>query len=305
MRQVFTLVFISIYFFGLAQPHTDSIFICKAHWKRDEKKILLIRREKEDHSADEKPAFVFSYEAHITILDSSRAGYKIKWIFHLPEDVKKATPGLAEAMPVYEGLNMVFTTTTDGDFEELINWEEVRDAYVKMMEVSLPKNLNAEQQKAVEKSKELFSSKQMVESALIPEIQLYYSPYASIFTLKGSSRQTSLPNPFSSEPIPAVLTEKISELPLDNAYIKTSVDRQIDKLNGSKIFEGLFRKMGIPEDSVLTKAKNILSDLVILEHTEYLINRSNGWIAKINSQKTAKIAQSTKIDSFTIEIKKQ
>lgn len=306
MKSVATFIFsLIIYVIAASQvAQKDSSYKCVAHWKKGEEKVLLIKRMKvKIDSGKPEPAFTFSYEAFITILDSTKNGYKVQWVFHLPDDVKKSTPGLAEAMPVYEGLKMIFVTDRMGAFKELINWLEVKDVYVKMMEISLPKNLDDTAKAAIEKSKELFNSKEMVESALIKEIQLYYSSYGAVFTMAGSSHQASLSNPFSDEPIPAILSEKIIELAPQLDYVKISLDEQIDMEKASKLFEGLFRKMNIVEDSVLIKAKDLLSDLEIKEHDEYLVTQSTGWVRKVSHLRASRAGGISNEDSFIIEIK--
>src|SRR5689334_23291104 len=127
VKSVATFILVFIYAFAASQvTQKNSSYNCVAHWKKGEEKVLLIKREKvKSDSGNPEPPFIFSYEAYITVLDSTAEGYKMQWVFHLPEDVKKSTPGLAEAMPVYEGLKMIFLTDRMGYFKELINWEEV------------------------------------------------------------------------------------------------------------------------------------------------------------------------------------
>jgi hypothetical protein len=47
--------------------------------------------------------------------------------------------GLADSLPVYNGMKMIFNITGVGSFIELLNWEEVRDTYFRMNRLSRPK----------------------------------------------------------------------------------------------------------------------------------------------------------------------
>lgn len=299
--------FISLLIYTVASSQVtqeDSLYKCMAHWKKGEEKVLLIKREKEkSESGNAEPPFTFSYEAFVTVLDSTAEGYRMQWVFHLPEDVKKATPGLAEAMPVYEGLKMIFTTDKMGVFEDLVNWQEVRDAYIKMMEKSLPDNLDDTAKAAIKRSEELFNSKEMVESALIKEIQIYYSPYGAVFTITGTSHQTTLSNPFFNEPLPAIVSGKIIELAPKLDYTKITIAEKIDMENAYKSIEGLLKKMNIAEDSVMVKAKDLLSELEVKKNYEYLIIQSTGWIRRVSYKDTSKMAETISTDSFLIELK--
>lgn len=108
-------------------------------WRRE--KVLLITHSIENNREGKtEPPIEISYEAHIQVTDSTE-GYTLKWVFHLPQEVKKANPLIELAMPVYEGMQMIYKTDRNGVFKELINWKEVKDTYLKMMMVSLPRNL--------------------------------------------------------------------------------------------------------------------------------------------------------------------
>jgi hypothetical protein len=72
----------------------------------------------------------------VSVIDSTAKGFMVKWVFHLPVE-GGIPPSVAGSLPVYNGLQMIFRITDVGEFIDLLNWEEVRDAYVKMMEVSL------------------------------------------------------------------------------------------------------------------------------------------------------------------------
>lgn len=304
MKSVATLLSLFIYALAFSQvDQNDSSFNCIVHWKKGEEKVLLIHRNKASYqSGNLKSDFNFSYEAFITVLDSSKEGYTIQWVFHLPEAVKKAEPGLAELMPVYEGLKMIFTTTDLGTFKGLLNWQEVRDAYVNMMEVSLPKNMDDKAKETLDKTKQLFSTKEMVEGALIKEIVLYHSLYGAMLTTTGSIRQTSLPSPFSADSLPATITQKITELAPQLDYVKISIDQQIEMGSAGKIIEGLLGKMNIPQDSVVVKAKELLSEFEIKDHSEYIVTQSTGWIKRLYYQRTGKTSEMSRKDSFIIEI---
>lgn len=305
MRSITTLLFLFFYTCGGCQVNpTDSSFTCIANWRNGEEKIFAIQRNKENvRSGAMEPPFTFNYEAVVTILDSATEGYKIQWVFHLPALVKKMNPGLAEAMPVYEGLKMIFLTTKEGAFVELINWQEVKDAYVKMMEVSLPPNPNDETKAAIEKSKELFNSKEMVESTMIPDIQLYYSPYGSVFTQKGTSAAGTFVTPFSEQPLPCIISEKIIDIKPEQDLIRFSHHQKMDKGNTGTLSDDLLKKLGVQDDSVLLKTKEIVADLELTDQREYLITASTGWIGSATFKKIAKSADRINKESFTIVLK--
>lgn len=305
MKSIATLLFLFCYTYGCCQMNlTDSSFTCMANWKKGEEKSFAIQRNKESIlSGSTQPPFTFNYEAVVTILDSTAEGYKIKWVFQLPELVKQMNPGLAEAMPVYDGLQMIFLTTTKGAFVELINWQEVRDAYIKMMELSLPPNPDAETKAVIEKSIALFNSKEMVESTMIPDIQLFYSPYGTMFTQKGTTAPGIAITPFSEEPLPCVIAEKINEILPGQDLLRISQHQKMDKGNTDKLSEDFLKKIGVQEDSLLLTTKEILAKLELTDHREYLIAPSTGWISSAIFEKMASSADRMNKETFTIVLK--
>jgi len=284
----------------------DSTISCLANWKKGEEKIIIISRKKESYNLGKLTStFNFSYEAHVSVLDSAKDGYTIKWVFHLPAILKALNPELAVSMPVYEGLKMIFATTNSGSFKELLNWEEVRDAYVAMMELSLPKDMSDSTKEAVNNSINLFNSREMTESALIKEIQLYHSPYGGIFTTKGIFGVTSISSPFGGEEFPARVTLKLTENNPSLKYYKANFTQEIDTVNAKTMFDTLLKKMNIPSDSADIKLSDLISSIEIKDQNEYTITKSTGWIEKLYHKRIAAVAEMKQVEELTFTIKRK
>lgn len=281
-------------------PMTDSSASCVAYWKKGATKTLYINHNKTTGGHQDVDFF---YEAAVTVLDSTATGYTLQWIFHLPESVKQAKPGLADSLPVFEGLKMIYTTTGTGMFTTLSNWETVRDAYVKMMEYSLPKKLDSTAIAAIEKAKAMYGTREIVESALIREIQLYHFPFGYEFSTQQVSANTQLPNPFSATPIPAVQTIQIKAINQKAGDFKLAITLAIDKSAARTVFEAIVNKMGMDKDKVVAEAKQMLDSFEITDYSEYLITPSTGWIKRIDYKRTVNYAGKTQTDSYTIGIK--
>jgi hypothetical protein len=206
-------------------------------------------------------------------------------------------------MPVYEGMQMIFKTDRNGVFKELINWKEVKDTYLKMMMVSLPRNLDDSTKKAIQKSNEMFNSREMAESSFINEIQLYHAPYGTFFTLNGNTFPASFPSPFTSEPIPAVVSEKLLSLSTTADHVSFSIGQDIDLDNATSFIKGMLKKMDIPDDSLAIMTSGLLSTIRMKDHREYQFSLSTGWLKKLVFQKTAATDQFNKKESFVFELK--
>ncbi|HNU79064.1 MAG TPA: hypothetical protein PKM75_11925 [Prolixibacteraceae bacterium] len=302
MKSAATLILFLLYNFASAQP--DTSYNCLARWKKGEEKIILITHSVENNrEGNTEPPFEISYEAHIQVTDSTEEGYTLKWVFHLPQEVKKANPLMVLAMPVYEGMQMIFKTDRNGVFKELINWKEVKDTYLKMMMVSLPRNLDDSTKKAIEKSNEMFNSREMAESSFINEIQLYHAPFGTFFTLNGNTFPASFPSPFTSEPIPALVSEKLLSLSKTADHVSFNIGQDIDLDNATSFIKGMLKKMDIPDDSLTVMTNGLLSTIRMKDHRVYQFSPSTGWLKKLVFQKTAVTDQFNKKESFVFEMK--
>lgn len=304
MKYLLSTLFVVFSFYGSSQvKQSDSSASCIAFWKKGEKKIFSITHTRKSYeSGTLKSDLNLSYEAHVDILDSSSSGYKIQWTFRLPALLKPDHPSLAGSLPVYEGMKMIFNTSEMGAFIELLNWEEVKNTYVKMMELSLPKNLDSAGKAAVDQSKALFNSREMVEGSMINEIQLFHFPFGYKFSTTETRENVQLSNPFANEPLPAVQTYQITELKPGQDYFKLIVKQDINKDGAEKVFEGLFKKMNLPQDSSIAEAKKILSTLEMTDYREYNISQVTGWVKKVIYKKTVKNSQINQVDTYIVEM---
>ncbi|MBS1602409.1 MAG: hypothetical protein JST42_07045, partial [Bacteroidetes bacterium] len=101
--------------FAHSQPGNDSSVNCIAFWKMGDTKVYSIVHEKNTTTDGVKAApFRFAYEAWISVIDSTAKNYTIKWVFHLPEAVTILRPALADSLPVYNGMQMIFRVTDMG-----------------------------------------------------------------------------------------------------------------------------------------------------------------------------------------------
>lgn len=303
MKFVVAVSLLFITTFLLAQGE-DTAITCTAGWKKGEEKIILITRSKVNIPVrQETPDFKMNYEAHLTILDSSADGYKIQWVFQLPALVKLANPEFAKAMIVYNGLKMIFTTTNEGEFKELLNWEEVRQAYIDMAMVSVPKENSEVVKKAFEQTKTLFSTRELVESSLIKEIQLFHAPYGGYFTKTGIKQNAELPNPFGGEPIPIFSVQKLTEMKPYPGNYRITYSMEIDSAGAAPIMAGLFKKLDLPTDSIQHMIEETLSALKVSDHSEYSVSQPSGWMKNIKYERSSMIENRKQTETLLLKLK--
>lgn len=277
MKLSVVLCMLLLSFSGYCQPANDSSANCVANWRVGETKMYSIFHEKTRIGGPGNTApFRFTYLAHVSVLDSIPEGYTIKWVFQLPEEFKKTHSHLMDSLPVFDGMQMIFTVSEMGTFIELLNWEEVRDAYIRQMEMSLPKDFDSVSRAGIAATKKMFESRQMVEAALIKEIQLFHLPYGYQFTTTEAGSDTRMPNPLGGASLPARQT-----------YQLTSLDKARDA------FTLVFR---------LNNTDKGNREYDIQDYTEYLFIRSTGWIRHLFYRCTALAGKAGESESYTIDL---
>jgi len=282
----------------------DSAVSCITHWKLGETKTYSIVHEKKSINPPGKnPPFRFAYEASVSVIDSSAKNYTIKWIFHLPEEMSILRPRLADSLPVYNGMQMIFRITEMGEFVELLNWEEVRDAYARMMELSMPKKMDSTAAAALKFAKNMYNSKAMVESSMIQEIQLFHRPYGYKFTTTETGSKTEIGNPFGGDPFPAIQTIRVSDPRPKADTFNLSFHLRIDKANTTSMIDSLLKKMNIKDDREMQVAREKYANFDMHDFSEYSFIRSNGWIRRLYYERTVDIAGMTQSDAYTFTLK--
>jgi len=287
-------------------PHTanDTSVNCISHWKRGETRVYTITHEKNTIDPNKKsPPFKFTYEAWITVIDSTVKTYTIQWVFHLPAGATLLQPALADTAIVYNGMKMIFRTTNMGEFVELVNWEEVRDAYARQMELSLPQKKDSMASAALESAKRMFNSREMVEASMIKEIQLFHFPYGYKFTTTQVSAYTTLPNPLGGDPYPAIQTYQVHGLHPGKDTFTLIYNMRIDKVNTRNMLEAILKKMDIKGEQEKQAMKEKYDSFDLQDSSQYNLFRSSGWIRSLNYKRNVVMTGNSQYDIYTITLK--
>lgn len=282
----------------------DSSANCIAYWKMGETKVYSIIHKKETTDPAKKSApFEFAYEAWVSVIDSTAKTYTVKWVFHLPSMLSILRPDLANSLPVYNGMQMIFKTTEMGEFVELLNWEEVRNTYSKMMELSLPKKMDSTATAGLKVAESMFNSREMVQSSMIREIQLFHIPYGYKFTTRTVNARAQISNPFGGDPFPAIQTAKVTGLSPQKDYFSIAFNLRIDNVSMKTIIDSILSKLSIKDDKEMQAARETYASIDIHDFSEYDIIRSSGWIRRLHYVRTVVTAGTIQSDTYTITLK--
>lgn len=306
MKFYLTLIFVNLFLFSNSQNRfRDTSSTCIAFWKKGEEKSYLITHIKEKTKGGKlEPQANISYVAKIAILDSFKTGYKIQWIFTLSEKFKAENPFLIGLMPAFEDMKLVYLTTETGMFKELINWQEVKDAYITMFEMGVKDKTDSSYLAGISKTKELFNSREMVEGTLIREIKMFHSPFGYEYSTNEKNIAIELPNPFSKDDLlPGSEISKIVEINPKSDYFKLLTKQVIDTSALRKLLESMYVKLNLPKEEIVKNINDLLSTMKIDDSNEYKITLSSGWPERFNYSRIVNIENSEQIETYVFELK--
>lgn len=250
----------------------DGSFFCRAHWKKGEKKFYTIVH---------RGLSELTYQAAITVLDSNANGFTLQWVLTLPDSLLKRRPHLVDSMPVYGGVTIIYHTDVTGVFTGLRNWEEVRMAYIEMMEIRRPKNMSDAERDLFNRVEAQYRTREAVEAGLIKEIRLFHSVYGHLYTNPPKKVKSQLPNVWGSDQLlPAVTSYLLAALG-DRAVV--SIKEETDSAGMQQMVESFLQRSG-GKDSALAAMKRDIARFSILHATLYDLRPSSGWLVSMEHQ---------------------
>jgi hypothetical protein len=220
------------------------------------------------------------YTALFKVLDSTENSYTISWkyendlgnSFKIPEKVKKE-------FAKYKFTEIKYKTTELGEFEEILNWEEVRDLLNNMIQ-DLVNILGPDDDKTkdiLEKTlgtiKELYSTKQGIEQLVLKELQYFHFPMSYEFNPKKTlSYEDLLPNIFGGDPIKAETKVYFESVDEDDGFCVFKQELDINPEDALEMLKLVFKKMGIKDKKFKEQLKSSKIDIKDRNIYEYYYN---------------------------------
>jgi hypothetical protein len=280
----------------------DSTAQSIGYWDLNEKQLYTITSEKtRTKGLDTTSHELISYEVEITIKDSTATSYTIEWYYkNFTVDSKNEI--LNKIMKLSENFRLLIRTNELGVFQEVINWKEYKD-YMGDIIGRLKKEYKDAPTmiKLLEQTKEMYSTKEVIEAAGINEIQQYYSFHGLKYKLGETyESNTTVPNIYGNEPFDSNFKYYLDEInETDNNYIL----RSSQTINAEQLTNASYeyvvktmKTMGMPapkrdEFKEVTNETNTASRI-----------HGTGWVIYSIQTKTVTSEDNTHIDELIIEI---
>lgn len=279
---------------------TDTTATCVAYWKNKESKVFLVKNIKDQKvDSSTQSHLEFSYEAHITVKDSTKDGYTVEW---KNENYTSDDPSMSQVNMFFKNLKFIYKTDKNGDFSELVNWEEVRDFYVNLGALSIPKN-NDTAQAVWEKTKALFQTREAVENTLIKDVQMFHTFYGGEYPTRKQSAETILPNPFGGQPIPALTTVQVSRLQKNSPTCTVRTTQEIDQGKAGIFIADLLKALGMPEAKTREELEEAFKYFSLRDEAEIELQVKTGWPVSLRFKRVAKMMSTLQTDTYSFTIK--
>lgn len=302
MKTPLTICFILLSIFASAQVAFQHKTVQPAlNLKKNESHLVTIVHSKSKTEKGKQPSGgSLEYKALITVVDSTEDEFTIKWVYQTPKDGTTSAEAAA-FMKLMAGLELVYTTDGTGGFKELVNWEKVRDFYFQIVEESIPRKAGDSTNESLKKVKTMFSTKAAVQSAFIKEIQLLHSIYGQRYSTQLEKSSTFMNVPIAEEPVPAMVSAQVTELKPTYYTVKTS--QVIDKAGASKMFEQMFRKMGLTDEKGMKEAMDSLSTFQMSDEGTYTMSVKTGLPIKAIYKRTSGGAGISQVETYELSVK--
>jgi hypothetical protein len=295
------MAFILPFFVRAQQAGDDSSANCLTFWQKGDTRAYSIIHDQNTVQPDHTGTSVhFVYDAMVTVLEATETDYTVKWVFHLPDT--SGTEGISNILPVFNGMQVIYKISDMGVFLELVNWEEVRDNYLKLMELSLPKQ-DSSTTASINATRIYYNSREAVESSLIKEVQLFHLPYGYTFTKTKMLVNTKLSSPFGKEPLPAIQSFQVTSLFPELNRFTLVIEQHVDRANTGPAFDAILKRMNNMDEKKLKSARAQLEAFEVNDYSEYQFVRSTGWIRQLLYSRTAVNAGVIQSDAYTILMK--
>ncbi len=299
-----TIVVLLACFQGFAQLSLkDSTMQAITYWANKENQTYHVVDEKvKVKSKDTTSVERIDYDVEITVKDSTANSYTLEWRYKNYK-VKTDNKFTQKLVSIAEDIPVVFKTNEMGVFQEVVNWEQMRD-YISKATESLrfefkdtPKIAEVTAHVA-----NLFSSKQAIESAAIKDIQQFHSFYAGKYKLgevvknKGKIAGLYGGDPFDAE-VSVVLDEiNEKEETATLKYSQTVDSEQITKATLNYL-QKLAKSMGTP-----VPKKEDLPPMTMEDVVATSFHAPSGWVLYSISTREVNADDTRKIDRRTIEL---
>ena len=304
MQSTLTLLFILGFSLnGFCQNTTsDSSITCLAHWKKGEKRAFILNQTKSvTDSGRQTTHDVNSYEAVITVIDSTSEGYTLEWqnrpVSEIPGLGGTASGAIAS---LFLHLRILYRTNPRGKVDTLMNYQDIQ-RYVDLTLTKFKEMAKDKQamEQTIKQLNAIFLNRKNVQNLVMRDVALFHSTYGNSYTLSKTVFAEEVPNIFGGEPLPGVVTQYILSLQPREDRVRIGVARKIDQEKAAKAIRKVLQKLSQGSGKPF-KEGDLPDRIEISDKYTYDLNLSSGWIKRAYLERTIQLSDLTQVQTFEI-----
>lgn len=281
----------------------DSTVQTVGYWDKKEKQSYSVTTDKfKVKGKDTTSKARLTYDVEITVIDSTDKSYTLQWAYsNFKSTSTDKIRRKLDAAP--QGLKILVKTDEMGAFEEVLNWQEVRDHILRTSTLLRSEFVNDKDFDVVMKEVEkIYSTKENVEAIAINDIQQFYMFHGGKYT-KGEPSEGSIQiaNVFGGKPFDADVFIYLDEINKeDDNYVlryEQSVDEKQLIAAATEYVTAIAKKIGKPIPKDFNLKEMVHQTFVGARLHEY------GWPIYSILTKTVTSEEIINIEERVIEIK--
>ena len=261
---------------------TDSSVQVISYWKiHDTKKYQITENSFQMEQLGDTTKFLkYNYTLNVEIVDTTAKSYTSKWAYTNLNIEKSWNPILEKLIALKNNLTLVVKTTEMGEFQELVNWEELSDSVLNR--VALLKSTYKDQPEVmsvIEEFENKYISKESIVQLGFEEIPQFYTFHGQKFKLNEEYYdKEKCQSPYSPNLLDVDLVSYVSEI---NSSDDNSVLRASRIINTKQLTDATYDHLKkLAKNNGKTFSTNRI-DFPLAINSNYISTRieaSTGWV---------------------------
>ncbi len=304
MKNLFLLIAVFLYSFSFGKANNlinDSTVTFISYWDKGESYDFLLEQSKQKFSGDPLIENTNSSTTFtMTVVDSTENDYVIEFLYGNTSTDEELNPIEKVLNNLKNGLKYKYRIGSMGEFQELINWEEIRDVAKSMIDTIAAQNEEGPQMKMFYSSIAASLNKEYLEESS-DEIQFYHLPFGYEYVLNSKREQiTNLSNPLIGKPIPATYSIELTDINQEEGWCELQINKTINKEEYSEYLSELIQK--ISSANRKENANDEIANFDMSDNMRFIMDLNSGWILYFQRIETSEIGSTKKVKTMSISM---
>lgn len=304
MKALVLFILIVLSFKANSQILNDSTAQFVAYWGLDETQTYRVNQNSyKIKSSDTLDREKISYDAELTIIDSTASGYTIKWTYK-NFDYQTDNKFTEKLMKIAGDMSVIYQTDELGVFQGVKNIDEIKRFMNRGLDTLLVEFKNVPNiVLLINQVRQTFSTKEAIEAATINEIHYFHAPFGSKLSLNLIYEgEKKLPNIYGGEPFDAKTQTDLVEMDTVNSTAMIRIITTVDSIQAKKATFAYMKQIAqaskLPEPTI-----DNVPEISIQSKFASNVHLPTGWVIDAYDVKEVVSGNDKKVDEIQITLK--